>query len=85
MALAKNVPVGFAHVGILEPLVAHLKEVDVHPDHGHRGIGTRLVMAVCKSVGLAGYAFVTLTTFRDVPWNMPLYAKLGFQEVDRKS
>jgi hypothetical protein len=35
------VPLGFAHVGILEPLVAHLKEVDVHPDHGHRGIGTR--------------------------------------------
>ncbi len=41
VALVNDVPLGFAHVGILEPLVAHLKEVDVHPDHGHRGIGTR--------------------------------------------
>jgi hypothetical protein len=37
--------------------------------------------AVCKSFALAGYAFVTLTTFRDVPWNMPFYAKLGFLEI----
>jgi hypothetical protein len=24
---------------------------------------------------------VTLTTFRDVPWNGPFYAKLGFREL----
>jgi hypothetical protein len=24
---------------------------------------------------------VTLTTFRDVPWNMPFYARLGFEIV----
>ena len=28
-----------------------------------------------------GYASVTLTTFRDVSWNMPFYAKLGFSVV----
>jgi GNAT superfamily N-acetyltransferase len=82
VALAKNVPVGFAHVEVVEPLVAHLKEIDVHPDHGRQGIGTRLVAAVCNWAALAGYAFVTLTTFRDVPWNMPFYAKLGFLEVE---
>lgn len=43
VALIKTVPVGFAHVEVLEPSVAHLKEIDVHPDHGQRGIGTRLV------------------------------------------
>ena len=82
VALVRDVPVGFAHVEVLEPLVAHLKEIDVHPDHGQRGIGTRLVMAVCDWAARAGYAFVTLTTFRDVPWNMPFYARLGFAEID---
>jgi hypothetical protein len=24
---------------------------------------------------------LTLTTFRDVPWNMPFYARLGFEEI----
>src|SRR5215467_682300 len=31
VALANNVPVGFAHVELIEPSVAHLKEIDVHP------------------------------------------------------
>ena len=26
-----------------------------------------------------GYTSLTLTTFRDVPWNAPLYARLGFE------
>jgi hypothetical protein len=25
---------------------------------------------------------VTLTTFRDVPWNAPFYRRLGFEVVD---
>lgn len=82
MALFKDVPVGFAHVEVIEPLGAHLNEIDVHPDHGRRGIGTRLVTAVCNWAALAGYAFVTLTTFRDVRWNKLFYAKLGFLEVE---
>ena len=81
VALVDDVPVGFAHVEVFEPMVAHLIEIDVHPDYGKRGIGTSLVMAVCNSFALAGYAFVTLTTFRDVPWNMPFYSRLGFEEV----
>lgn len=84
VALVNDVPVGFAHVEVLEPLGAHLKEIDVHPDHGRRGIGTSLVTAVCNWAALAGYAFVTLTTFRDVPWNLPFYARLGFLEIKPK-
>ena len=29
----------------------------------------------------SGHDAVTLTTFRDVPWNMPFYARLGFEEI----
>jgi len=81
VALADDVPVGFAHVKVLEPTVAHLEEIDVHPEHGRRGLGTKLVMAVCAWAGRDGHRSVTLTTFRDLPWNMPFYARLGFQVI----
>lgn len=71
-------PVGFAHVVLLEPAAAHLEELDVQPDHGRRGVGRRLVAAVCDWAALRGLQWVTLTTFRDVPFNRPFYASLGF-------
>jgi GNAT superfamily N-acetyltransferase len=81
VALRDDVPVGFAHVEVMEPNAVHLEELDVHPDHGGRGLGRRLVTEVCQWAGGRGFAAVTLTTFRDVPWNMPFYARLGFEEV----
>ena len=81
VALAEDVPVGFAHVELLEPSVAHLEEIDVHREHGRRGLGKRLVMAVCAWAATTGCRAVTLTTFRDVPFNMPFYARLGFEVI----
>ena len=81
VALADDVPVGFAHIEVIEPTVAHLEEIDVHPQHGRRGLGTKLVRAICAWAIAAGYHSVTLTTFRDVPWNMPFYARLGFEVI----
>ena len=84
VALADGVPVGFAHIELLEPGLAHLEEIDVHPEHGRRGLGRRLVSTVCRWAATSGYSGVTLTTFRDVPWNMPFYARLGFEEIPLK-
>lgn len=81
VALAADAPVGFAHLEVREPAVAHLEEIDVHPDHGRRGLGRRLVTAVCEWASSAGYRAVTLTTFRDVPFNMPFYARMGFEII----
>ena len=81
VALAGDTPVGFAQVEVLGPTAAHIEEIDVHPDHGRRGLGRRLVTAACEWAAHAGYPDVTLTTFRDVPWNMPFYAQLGFEVV----
>ena len=81
VALAGDCPVGFAQVELFEPRLAHLEELDVHPDHGRRGLGRQLVIAVCEWAASSGYEAVTLTTFRDVPWNMPFYATLGFEEI----
>jgi GNAT superfamily N-acetyltransferase len=81
VALADSIPVGFAHLKVLAPGVAHLEEIDVHPEHGRRGLGTRLVTTVCGWAATNGYPYVTLTTFRNVPWNMPFYARLGFEQI----
>ena len=81
VALLDDLPVGFAHVTVIERSTAHLEEIDVHPEHGRLGIGTELVVRVCQWAAIEGYQAVTLTTFRDVPWNMPFYARLGFVEV----
>lgn len=74
-------PVGFAHVERLDIGAAHLEEIDVHPSHARRGLGTRLVERVCRWAAAVGFTAVTLTTFRDVPWNMPFYERLGFRVV----
>jgi GNAT superfamily N-acetyltransferase len=81
VALLHDAPVGFALVDLIEAESAHLEELDVHPDHGRRGLGTRLVATVCAWAGSEGFRSVTLNTSKDVPWNMPFYARLGFDVV----
>jgi len=83
VAVSHDRPVGFAHVKRLEPETAHLDELDVHPDHGRRGLGRRLVIAVCEAATRAGLRAVTLSTFRDPPWNMPFYLSLDFVVISR--
>jgi len=61
---------------------AHLEELDVLPEHGRRGLGSRLLETVCDWARDAGYPRVTLSTFRDIPWNAPFYSRHGFRIVD---
>jgi GNAT superfamily N-acetyltransferase len=77
---AQDVPVGFALAVELDGRL-HLEEMDVHPAHGRRGFGTALVDAVCAAARLRGQG-VSLSTFREVPWNAPFYARLGFRQLD---
>ncbi|MER5424121.1 GNAT family N-acetyltransferase [Streptosporangium roseum] len=79
--VAGTPPVGFAMIGRVDGAV-HLDQLAVHPDHGRRGVGGRLLEAVCDHAASAGAAAVTLTTFRDVPWNGPWYAQRGFGVLD---
>jgi GNAT superfamily N-acetyltransferase len=78
VALADDRPVGFVQVEVLGHTAAYLKEIDVHPSHGRRGLGAKLVAAACEWAAAAGYADICLTTFRDLPWNAPFYASNGF-------
>lgn len=75
-----NQPVGFALLTQIDQWL-HLDELDVHPAHGRKGVGTALVKQVCQMAQAQGYAGVTLSTFRYVPWNAPFYQRLGFVEM----
>lgn len=80
-ALTNGKPIGFALAYMLNGWL-HLQEVDVLPDYGRRGIGAKLVQAVCDWARSSGISAVTLTTFRDIPWNAPFYRKLGFRILE---
>jgi GNAT superfamily N-acetyltransferase len=73
--------VGFACVEIVDDL-AHLWQLSVDPRSGRQGRGRALVEAVCDWARSHHYPAVTLTTFTDVPWNGPFYARLGFRPID---
>lgn len=57
---------------------AHIEQVSVHPSHARQGLGARLIEAADAWALERGLTEVTLTTFADVPWNAPYYARLGF-------
>jgi len=80
VADVKGKVVGFALTSVVDGNL-HLEEVDVLPEHGRRGIGSALVRTVCDTAGDRGLGAVTLTTFRDVPWNGPWYVALGFRDL----
>lgn len=74
-------PVGFVHVLVIDGH-AHLEQVSVLPDRMRQGIGARLVRAAMDESRAMGFRRLSLCTYRDVPWNGPFYAGLGFAEVD---
>lgn len=71
-------PIGFALMGERDGN-AHLVELDVHPEHGRRGVGRALVRAVLEAAAADRHRAVTLTTFVHLPWNAPFYARMGFR------
>jgi len=72
--------VGFAQIEIMDGL-AHLVELDVHPDHARQGVGSALLQATIDWARHKAYAAMTLVTFGHLPWNAPFYAKFGFVSV----
>ncbi|MFI7007551.1 GNAT family N-acetyltransferase [Streptomyces sp. NPDC050145] len=62
----------------------HIEQVTVHPEAARRGIGRALIERAAVRAGERGLPALTLTTFRDVPWNAPYYARLGFRVLARE-
>ncbi len=73
-------PVGFICVEFVDG-IPHIWQLSVHPDHVRQGLGRSLVEAASSWARSTGFDAITLTTYRDVPWNGPFYESLGFVVV----
>ncbi len=60
---------------------AYIEELDVLPEHAGHRLGARLIDAVATLGAERGLPALTLSTFRDVPWNAPYYRRLGFTDI----
>lgn len=60
---------------------AHIAQVSVHPRLAGRRIGAALIDTAAEWAQHQSLGGLTLTTFRDVPWNAPYYFRLGFREL----
>ena len=58
---------------------AHIEQVSVDPSHSRHGLGRSLISKIEEWAAARGIAALTLTTFVEVPWNGPYYARLGFR------
>ncbi len=75
-----DVAVAYLLVDVVDG-AAHIEQVSVDPAHARQGLGRRLIETVAIWAAGQGLDAVTLTTFAEVPWNAPYYARLGFTVV----
>jgi len=72
--------VGFALSSVERPDL-YIDQLSVIPDSGRKGVGSSLLGAMSAEASRRGLWGVSLSTFRNVPWNAPFFEKCGFQEV----
>lgn len=72
--------VAYILVDVVEPC-AHIEQVTVHPLYARQALGRRLIDEAALWAAARGLKGMTLTTFENVPWNAPYYARLGFRPV----
>ena len=77
---AHDVPIAFILSDIVDDNM-HIEQVSTHPSQAHKGLGAALIEHVAEVAVDSGYPAMTLTTYVDVPWNGPYYARLGFDEI----
>ncbi|HCM9595603.1 GNAT family N-acetyltransferase [Enterobacter bugandensis] len=82
LALANDQPVGFV-LAEAHPSSLFIVELSVDLDWQGKGIGRQLIARVADCARKRGLTALMLTTFRDVPWNAPFYARLGFEMMTR--
>jgi GNAT superfamily N-acetyltransferase len=74
-------PEGFVCVELVDG-IPHIWQLSVDPDHGRQGHGRALVEGACDWASSEGFGAITLTTYRDVPWNGRFYESLGFAVME---
>ena len=75
-------PVGFALMK-LHGDTAWLDQLSVLDRWQRHGYGAALIDRSARTARALGFDALYLSTYRDVPWNGPYYARRGFAEVPR--
>ena len=70
-------PLGFLNGQLLDGNL-HVWEMSVDKNHQGKGIGRALMNHARQWATSQDLGAITLTTFRDVPWNDRFYASMGF-------
>ncbi|MDR3615113.1 MAG: GNAT family N-acetyltransferase [Candidatus Obscuribacterales bacterium] len=60
---------------------AYIEEVDVLIEHGQKGLGKALLDRAFSWARERSFKRVLLSTATNVPWNGPMYARLGFTPI----
>jgi ribosomal protein S18 acetylase RimI-like enzyme len=76
-----DMPVAYLIADIVDGSM-HIEQVSVHPLAARRKIGRALLEHAAVCAAASGIRALTLTTFADVPWNAPYYARCGFRVLD---
>lgn len=76
----QDAAVGFIRLEMLDG-GPHVEQVSVRHDRAGHGIGASLLAAAEQLARARGHRRMTLTTFRDVPWNGPYYTRLGWSAL----
>jgi GNAT superfamily N-acetyltransferase len=74
-----DAPVGFLSGERIGLFTLHIWELSVRHDAQRQGLGRALFRELFCWSAQNNLSELTLTTFRDVPWNAPFYERLGFK------
>jgi GNAT superfamily N-acetyltransferase len=77
---ADNVAQGFLEAEPIEGWL-HILEVSVHPAAQRQGRARALIETALAHARMEGLTMVSLTTDRALPFNGPMYARMGFTEL----
>lgn len=80
VAADSDVPIAFVMFRPVEDGL-YIEQIDVLPAFAGQRLGARLLDAVSDRARAGGLKVLTLSTFRDIPWNAPWYRRLGFDDI----
>ncbi|GAA5104228.1 GNAT family N-acetyltransferase [Wohlfahrtiimonas larvae] len=81
VAVHDDIPVGFIN-GVEYNKTFHICELSVTEAWQSQGVGRALLQAVEQIMQERGITIITLTTFKDIPWNAPFYERQGYEKLE---